>query len=132
MDGFIDRVGTQFQSAIADLNGAAMMATRTKGRSHSRQILWAMFFIREERWTERVSHTKDTKSTKVLLTKERPEASDALALQLVTRHLSLVTFLRQHRPRCNDSSDRSRCGGRRFSTGSWSGAEQVEYSLDRS
>jgi hypothetical protein len=29
MDGFIEPVGTQFQSAIADLKGAAMTKTRT-------------------------------------------------------------------------------------------------------
>jgi hypothetical protein len=44
IDGFIDPLGTQFQSATADFKGATIKKTRTKGRSHSRQILWARDF----------------------------------------------------------------------------------------
>jgi hypothetical protein len=44
MVGFIEPLGTQFQSAIADLRGNTTAAMQAAGRTHSRQRYVTTFF----------------------------------------------------------------------------------------
>src|SRR5579871_1879788 len=46
--GIIDPLGTSFQSAIAERNGATIAVTNNAGKTHSRQIPRILLFMEDE------------------------------------------------------------------------------------